>query len=229
MLLNKIQRCLTITILLLIFNMAPISSAEEQFGISMDCFDSCNNQDMDYSKDIILTLTLKNNLDYWVAIEGGKDGIDLRIEVENKNLENGKDFEIYSDLLGQNFYMQPKDEVKIYIPFKMYNKREGDNRLNGWKIYPELSFDNIYFYENSFKSESTRLFYDNQPFTIKSPITGNALEFNTVKPEVVVESDNSQKIISDDFWDNPFNEKLLFPILVFVIGSIIVYIIIKRK
>jgi hypothetical protein len=207
-----------------------IASAEEQFGISLNCVDSCNgNKNWDYSKDILFELTIKNNLDYWVVIEGSRDGVSMRLTVENIRLpNNGKDYPTYY-ILGQSFFIKPKDEVKVYIPFDLYNKIDKDSRIGDWKIYPELLFSNIKFYKVPYESKETPLYTNSrQPFTINSPIKANVLEFKTTKPEVEVQADKSN-IIPKDFWENPFNDKLLFPLIVLVIGSILVYYFTNKR
>lgn len=220
------KRICVILFLLIFFNIIHTTSAEEQFGMSLYCYDKCDNKEIDYSKDIIFVLKIKNNLDYWVAIDGGRDGIDLKIDVENRNLEIGENFKAYD--LGDTLFIKPKDEMEIYIPFDLYNNRNKNERLNNWKIYPELSFDSVKFYKNPFESKEESLYYSGQRFYISSPVKGNVLEFTAVKPETEIQDNQPDFDIPESFWENPINDKFIIPIIVGVIIAVIVYRIFKK-
>lgn len=221
------KRICVILFLLIFFNIIHTTSAEEQFGISLYCYDKCDNKEIDYSKDIIIVLKIKNNLNHWVAIDGGRDGIDLKIEVENRNLEIGENLKAYD--LGDTLFIKPKDEMEIYIPFDLYNNRNKNERLNNWKIYPELSFDSVKFYKNPFESKEESLTYSNgQRFYISSPVKGNVLEFTAVKPETEIQDNQPDFDIPESFWKNPINDKIIIPIIVGLIIAFIVYRIIKK-
>lgn len=224
---NKKQIHKLIILIIIFINIITISSAEESFGISLDCYDSCNNKEIDYSKDIIFVLKIKNNLDYWVGLESEREEISLRLDIENRNLGSGENFETYS--LGSTIFIEPKGELEFYIPFNLYNNYDDNKRLNEWKIYPELIFTNVNFYEKLFKSKETSLYINNQRFTINSPLKGNVLQFETVKPETEIQDGKPDITIPESFWKNPLNTNIIFPIVVVVIGSILVYLFVKKQ
>ncbi len=226
---------LTIIFLLLAyFNIVTIVRADDQFfGISLDCFDSCKDKTIDSSKDIMLVLTIKNNLDYWVSI-GDENNINTQylfsMNVENINLQdtnylqNGKRVESHNDFLGKRFFIKPKTELQVYIPFDTYNQFGKDNRLGDWKIIPELQINNIYsvyFYNNPFESKSTPLYSNGQSFTISSPVIGNILEFKAIKPEIQIQGDNSSMIPSQEEKSNAIPTGFVVSIITVILGAIL--------
>lgn len=180
-----------ITILFLLFayfNIIPIVHAEgEPISISLDCYNvSCKGQTMNYSDNIVLELTIKNNLDYWASINGGGGGpcgTYLQLDLYNNKLNNnGRDYENRCSF-ASSFFIKPRDEIKQYIPFSKYNEINKDNRLGDWRISPKLNFYSVNFYRNP--SDSSYIY--NAP-TVNSPITGNDLQFNVQKPEPTTET-----------------------------------------
>ncbi len=117
---------------LMFFNIVNIARGEEQFGITLDCLESCKDKKIDSSKDIMLVLTIKNNLDYWVSI-GQERNINYQsifsINIENSNLPAGKSIEYHEDLLGKRILIKPKAELQMYVPFDTYNQLDMDKRL----------------------------------------------------------------------------------------------------
>ena len=103
--------------------------AQEDFSFSIDCLNGCNGKEMEYSQNIMLKVTIKNNYDYWVCIGDETKKADLKITVENINLENGKDYYNYNDFIGSSFYIMPNSEVDFFIPFNLYNELDIDKRL----------------------------------------------------------------------------------------------------
>jgi hypothetical protein len=88
---------------------------------------------LNYSNNILLELTINNNLDKWVEFGSSSD---LYIAVSNDNLQNnGKETRIYNNLLGQSYLIKPKDTIKRYIPFDIYNILDKDKRLGNWKLH----------------------------------------------------------------------------------------------
>lgn len=218
------------TIFLLLVSVNVIYAEEEQFGITLDCYESCDDKKIGYSKDIMFVLTIKNKLNYWISIgsESELGGADFHITVENINLKNGKGSETYNDFLGKKFFIKPKSELRVYIPFNIYNKIEKDNRLGEWKIYPQLIINDVKFYEDPFELKETPLIYvDRTSFTIHSPVKGNVLEFKAVKPEVEVTGEGFK--IPKDVWEYPFNKYILFPIIVLVIVGLFRWFFTRRK
>lgn len=130
-------------IILLFFIVLSINfntvGAQDDFSFSIDCFNGCNGKEIDYSQDIMLKLTLKNNYDYWICIGDYEKKADFKITVENSKLENGLDVHTYSDFIGGGFFIEPNSEVDFFIPFKLYNELKDDNdRVGNWVINPEI-------------------------------------------------------------------------------------------
>lgn len=209
---------------LIFFNFIPIALAEnEPISISLDCLESCKGQTLNYSNNILFELTIKNNLDYWASIEGGRDGASLYVTVSNDKLNYGKDYEIYGNILGQTFFIKPRDIIKVYIPFKMYNDKFKDNRLGDWRLSPKLSFGIVKFYRNP--SDLNNI-YD-API-VNSPITGNDLKFEIEKPETKVQADKSS-VVSQGYLDKIINYiklnlivSIIIALIVTIIGGLIV-------
>ncbi len=217
-------------IFLILFTTLRVNAQEEYIGISLDCHEGCENQEVDYSKDIMLILTISNKLDYWVAIGDEKYGIVIfSIYVENSGLKDGKGYESYQELISDVILLKPKSEEKIYLPFDVYNQIKEDDRLGEWKISPSISFgysNNIKFYEdNPFEHEEKDAFQIKAE--ISSPIKGNILKFDSVKPKVSVPKESLT--IPPGFWDDPTTKNLIIPIIVVVIGGIILWWITKKK
>lgn len=225
---NALLKRLHVAVLFLILifiQIGYIASAEEEyFGFSLDCVDSCKDGKIDYSKDIIFLLTIKNNFNNWVAIEGGFDGTSLRIDVENIKLSNnGKAYEKYN--IGQSVFIKPKDELKVYIPFKIYNEIDKDNRLGDWKIIPQILFGNAKFYNAPFENKEIPSYNINSKYLIKSPLIGNVLEFKTAKPEIEVQAEKPIIQIPESFWKHPLVIYLGLPIIV----GVVIWLLTKRR
>lgn len=200
---------ITIVLLILILSSYLVSAQEEQFGISLNCIEDCKGKELDYSKDIMLFFTVKNNLNYWVSIGKGDDygSATLRLKIESINLQDNKKEILISSILGKRVFIKPKSEINVYMPLEPYNELNKDNRLGDWKIIPqvELSTSDVKFYENNpFNSKIVTLSERNTPFNLPSTIKGNVLEFKVVKPEVEVEKDTKKPLVPKGFWDNKF-------------------------
>ena len=186
-------------LLLLIFiNISYMAEAEgENFGISLDCLDSCKEKNIDYSEDIIFVLTISNNFDYWVSL-GSENNINPQstflIKVENINLKETNS-ESHKDILGKRVFLKPRSELKIYIPFDKYNTLGKDNRLGEWQIYPELKIENVKFYKNPFELKDLP-YSETQYLKINPTTKGNLLKFITIKPETEIQNENSENILN---------------------------------
>lgn len=230
--LSKVETRIAILFLLLIpLSIVHIARAEEQFGISLDCLEPCKDKTMDYSKDIMLVLTIKNNLDYWVSIGQEMNTnyqTDFRMNLENNNLQAGNNIESHTDILGKRVLIKPKTELQVYIPFNTYNKLGKDNRLGEWKISPVLQINNVEFYNNPFESKSIPLSdrSTGQSYTINSPIKGNVLGFKVIKPETEVQGEKSS-VIPKGLLET-FYQDYIKIIITTVSGAVIGYLIINR-
>ncbi len=215
------KRMVCIAVLfLMFFNIVHIALAEEPIEIFLDCLDSCKVTSINYSNNIMLELTIKNNLDYWAAIKSGNFGTYLRVDVYSDKLPNGRDSEIYYNPFAESFFIKPRDELKVYIPFDIYNKIDKDNRLGDWRISPKLFFNNIGFYQNPSNSYSVY----NVP-EVSSPITGNDLQFKIEKPESnTVQGEKSSDLTTKGFWEHPMFTGLIYPIISNLITQIILAI-----
>jgi hypothetical protein len=235
------------------FNIVHIVNAEEeQFGITLDCFDSCKDKTIDSSKDIMLVLTIKNNFDYWVSIgEENNNNVQsvFHMDIENNNLQGdysqqaGKRSVSYDDILGKRFLIKPKSELQIYVPFDTYNQLGKDNRLGDWKIYPELRINNKYndvyanvnFYNNPFDSKPRPLNYNingQTQYTVTSPIKGNVLEFKTVKQETIVQVEKSNTVVPEGLLENLYKDyikEIIAGVAIIVIGYVITTRLPKTK
>ena len=156
-------------------------AAQEDFSFSIDCLNGCDGKEMEYSQNIMLKVTIKNNYDYWVCIGDETKKAYLKITVENINLENGKESYIYNDFIGSSFYIMPNSEVDFFIPFNLYNELDDDERVGNWVISPELMSINGKLYKYPYNSEFASMYIgqSNLPQTIR----GNPLEFKSLKYE----------------------------------------------
>lgn len=218
-------------LLLIFFNLIPIAYAEEEpISISLDCYEPCKDTVVNYSKEILFELTIKNNFDEWIELGSLSD---LYISVSNDNLpNNGKDYRTYSNLLGQSFFIKPKDTIKRYIPFDIYNKLDKDKRLGDWKVYPKLNYD-INLHKNPFES-SGRSYYGGQYYPTNS-VAGNFLQFKVEKPETgdKVQKEKSSDLTTKGFWERPIFTNLIYPIIsnsvVQIISTVVVAFILGMK
>jgi len=209
-------------LILILFN-ANMAYAEENFGVTLDCYEGCNDGQIDYNKNLMLELTIKNNYDYWVYIGEERGlGTEFLIEMKNINLETESEIEYLNDYLDREIFIKPKSEIKIYIPFNGYNKLENDNRLGDWEIKPELRIKKFKLYANPFDSTEVFLSQINTP-PIDLEIVGNFLKFTTVKPEVEVTGKISIKIL-DGLFENPVVIYIISPLIV----GLVLYFLNKR-
>lgn len=213
----------TAVLFLLFLSFIPIAYAEEEpISIFLDCYEPCKGTVMNYSNGILFELKIRNNLDNWVGFSGSPD---LDISVTNDNLPyNGKESKTYNNLLGQSL-IKPKDEIKIYIPFDIYNKIDADKRLGDWKVYPKLTSKNVIILKNPLESYGTPYYRGYYGETVT--IIGNVLEFKTVKPETSakVQKETGSNATSQDLWENPVNKNITFPTISQIIAGLILGLI----
>ncbi|MGB8216082.1 MAG: hypothetical protein WCE94_02175 [Candidatus Methanoperedens sp.] len=169
---------------------------------------------MNYSDNIVLELTIKNNLDYWASINGGDPcGTYLQLDLYNDKLNNnGRDYENRCSF-ASSFFIKPRDEIKQYIPFSKYNEINKDNRLGDWRISPKLNFYSVNFY----RSPSDSNYIYNAP-PVNSPITGNDLQFNVHKPEPTTAT---QEVKSSEIIPKGLEESI-FAFIISIISNTIV-------
>ena len=170
---------LVLLLLLVIINSIPIGYAEEEpITIFLDCYKPCRDGVVNYSDVILFNLTIKNNLDEWVELQGSSY---LQITVSNDRLPNtnGKEYATHY-LFQSSFLIEPKSEIKVYFPFKIYNDFYRDSRIGDWNILPQLSVNTIIFHSNPFELKG-RTYYNQHSST--KYITGNPLQFKAEKPE----------------------------------------------
>lgn len=196
--------------------------AQEDFSFSVDCLNGCNGKEIDYSHDIMLKVTIKNNYDYWICIGDNEKKADFRITVEHINLENGKDYYIYNDFIGSSFYIMPNSEVDFFIPFNLYNELDDDKRLGNWVINPELISLNGKLYQDPYDSQFASMYTGKS--NLPQTITGNPLEFKSLKYE---EKDSNQGKIGEII-DNPtikliteYSTEIIISVIAIIIGGFI--------
>lgn len=200
-------------------------AAQEDFSFSIDCLNGCNGKEMEYSQNIMLKVTIKNNYDYWVCIGDETKKAYLKITVENINLENGKEYYIYNDFIGSSFYIMPNSEVDFFIPFNLYNELDDDERLGNWVINPELMSINGKLYQDPYNSQFASMYIgqSNLPQTIR----GNPLEFKSLK----YEEEDSNQGKTGEIINNPIIkwifEHIIYVIFLGVITGVIIALILK--
>ncbi len=200
-------------------------AAQEDFSFSIDCLNGCNGKEMEYSQNIMLKVTIKNNYDYWVCIGDETKKAYLKITVENINLENGKEYYIYNDFIGSSFYIMPNSEVDFFIPFNLYNELDDDERLGNWVINPELISLNGKLYQDPYNSQFASMYIgqSNLPQTIR----GNPLEFKSLK----YEEEDSNQGKTGEIINNPIIkwifEHIIYVIFLGVITGVIIALILK--
>ena len=202
-----------------------VAHAQESgdFGISVACVGGCENRNI--SKDILLEFTIKNNFDYWISFgEDDRDdvysGLSISLEVYHPKLDDGKGGEYYRDILGPGYFIKPKDELKVYLPFYIYNDMDEDSRQGEWEITPELSLGSVSidYYSPDF-SEIDR---GSGGVTIERSVSGPQIAFTVTKPGVEVEK---EKNISIPNWAVEYGKE----IIVMVIATVIAGIILSRR
>ncbi|MCK4796242.1 MAG: hypothetical protein KAT05_02610 [Spirochaetes bacterium] len=172
---------LVLLLLLVVINSIPIGHAEEEpLTIFLDCYKPCRDAVVNYSEIILFNLTIKNNLDEWVELQGSSN---LQIMVSNDRLPNiyGKESDTYY-IFQSSFLIEPKSEINVYFPFKIYNNFHRDSRIGDWKISPTLSVKTILFHNNPFEPKG--ITYHNNQQSSTNYISGNVLQFEAKKPEL---------------------------------------------
>lgn len=213
--------CITVLFLLSIsLSLIPITHAEvEPITIFLDCYVPCKDKVVNSSEVILFELTIRNNFDSWVEL-GAVSSLSLTVSNINLPNNNGKEYYSYSDLLGQSFLFKPQSEIKIYVPFDIYNKLDKDRVLGDWSVLPKFSYNAINFHKNPFELQGTS-YYKGQYYEANS-IIGNPLEFKAEKPESKnkVQKEAGYNLISEDFWENPLNKNFGFPLIVGLIIAV---------
>lgn len=226
---QKRRVCIAVLFLLIFFNTIHIGRAnEDPISISLDCLESCKGQILNYSNNIVLELSIKNNLNYWVKIWGGPGGTELRMDIYNDKLQNGKDSDIPFGFFAQSILIKPSDELKVYIPFDKYNKNNKDNNIGDWRISPKFYFNEIQFY----RSPSDSSYIYDAP-RVSSPITGNDLQFKVEKPESTakVNEEKSSEIIPKTLLESiiAFISSIISNSVVQVITTLVASLILGMK
>jgi len=224
------KKVFLVILLLSFFLFANVVSASEDFGISIDCVQSCQDKEIDYSKDLIIQVSIKNNTDYWIELgkEGAWDAPNLSLEVIHSNLSDGKDIETHNGLLGRFFIIKPRSELQVFTKLDSYNNLDKDKRLGTWQVIPEFSNNGIKYYKSPYDLKPV---YAVREIQISSTTIGNVLEFKVTKPKVDIPT--NLLVIPDTIWDNPLNAQFIFPILVgvivLIIGAILFWIVKRKK
>lgn len=224
------KRIIYITDLFLVFlflGLIPITYAEvEPITILVDCYMPCKDKVVNNSEVILFEVTIRNNFDSWVELGAVSS---LYLTVSNTNLPNGKEYYQYNNFLGQSFLFKPQSEIKIYVPFDIYNKLDKDRRLGDWSVSPKFSSNAINFHQNPFELQGTS-YYKGQNYEADS-IMVNPFEFKAEKPEIKVQVESSKVVVPEGFLENVFNF-INSNIVVTIIGVILtayIGIIIKKR
>lgn len=218
----KIIRLIYLTLILCTlistFFVMNCSAKEDKFGISLYRYNSVN-ENIDYSEDIILVLTIVNNYDYWISIGGGYNEPNFKITINN-----GDNYFYNNDLFANEIFIEPKSEFKIFIPFDYYNKKNLDERLGNWQLQPEIILKGFELYEKQYQSKPVSTSIETP--SISDPIKGNLLEFTTTKPDVEVINNDEFDIIDKIKYflikENKTNsDAIIVGIIVIIVGFIV--------
>lgn len=211
---------LMLIILTSTFFVINCSAEESKFGISLDLYDTKDEKIIDSSEDLILTLNIVNNYDYWVSIGGGYNkNPTFMLHTNDENVRH------FNEFFADKIIIEPKSELKIYIPFDYYNNMKPDERLGTWELRPELTLNGFKLYEKSDQSKVISTFSIKIPSADK-PIIGNLFEFTTKKQDVEVAITTKRNIIDD--LSNYLSNWLVRGLLITVIGGITVGLILKK-
>ena len=213
---------------LLIFS--TVNAQNDNFGISIDCVNGCQDKEIDYDSDILFEFSVINQLDRWVKLSDEDSFNRLTLLIESRNLKERAQNVFFTNILGIPVIIAPQSEKKVYITLNLYNELKNDDRLGRWTITPTLSYSPqaISFHSDPYTSNSERASKEKIGFPTGNEIKGNVLEFKVIKPEPEV----SKSIIPEALTNNPI-VKWLFDYIFYIIGTIIAtvvgYKIINRK
>ena len=217
---------LVLLLLLMLINSIPIGYAEEEpITIFLDCYKPCKDEVVNYSEIILFNLTIKNNLDEWVELQGSSN---LQIMVSNDRLPNiyGKESDTYY-IFQSSFLIEPKSEINVYFPFNIYNNLYEDIRISDWNILPRLSVNTIISHSNPFELKG-RTYYNQRSST--NYITGNPLQFKAEKPEPSneVQKTNSSNLEPNDSLPTTIFNFINSNIISTILGGLFVGLVLKK-
>ena len=162
-----------------------VAAEENNLKISLHVYEPTSGNDFfDCNKDILLSLKIINNYNYWVSIGSNynkKPQLNLEIKNKDENI-------IYGDFFANTILIPPNSEIQIIIPFKYYNDMKIEERIDSWNIKPKLTFGSINYYNEPF--EATEKSKHSIPSS-NSPIVGNILAFSTEDPNAELNAENN--------------------------------------
>lgn len=209
------------------------TAEENNLKISLHVLEPTNDNDIfDYNNDILLSLKIINNYNYWVSIGNSYNNKpQLKLEIKNKDQNP-----IYGDFFANTILIPPNSEIQITIPFKYYNDMKIEERIDSWDIKPELTFNSIEYYNEPFEATKKSTYNSNIPST-NSPVVGNILTFDVEDPnsKLNAENNNGKDIIKNylskedkTIFDDIFSNVITWIILL-IFGSILAYLKIKKS
>ena len=165
-----------------------VAAEENNLKISLHVYEPTSGNDIfDYNKDILLSLKIINNYNYWVSIGSNynkKPQLNLEIKNKDENI-------IYGDFFANTILIPPNSEIQIIIPFKYYNDMKIEERIDSWNIKPQLTFGSINYYNEPFEATQKSKISINAPSS-NSPIVGNILAFSTEDPNAELNAENNE-------------------------------------
>lgn len=165
-----------------------VAAEENNLKISLHVYEPTSGNDIfDYNKDILLSLKIINNYNYWVSIGSNynkKPQLNLEIKNKDENI-------IYGDFFANTILIPPNSEIQIIIPFKYYNDMKIEERIDSWNIKPQLTFGSINYYNEPFEATEKSKNSINAPSS-NSPIVGNILAFSTEDPNAELNAENNE-------------------------------------
>lgn len=165
-----------------------VAAEENNLKISLHVYEPTGGNDIfDYNKDILLSLKIINNYNYWVSI-GTTNNIKPQLNLEIKNKDENI---IYGDFFANTILIPPNSEIQIIIPFNYYNDMDIEERIDSWNIKPQLTFKSIKYYNEPFEATEKSKISINAPSS-NSPIVGNILAFSTEDPNAELNAENNE-------------------------------------
>lgn len=221
----KSKLLIGLLIILLSINIA----LAEDFGIAVDCYEGCNNKEILNDHNILLKVTITNNLDSYIRFGEGKYegyGSILSLSIKKDYLQESDKGQMYYNFIGYGDFIKPHDFTIFYLPLEVYNKQNLDFRVGHWEITPSLILNNIIY----FKGDLTNLSETSGSISTYNPINGNPLKFDVKKPEIEINKNNLSPTIKLFKDACSWFIKWVYLILTgVIIGLIVAYIVYKRK
>jgi hypothetical protein len=217
--LMKLCILFTLFLTISIFSLNCATAEDSNLKIQLGIYEPANGDGkLDYEKDILLSLEIINNNNYWVSIGNSYNSNPyLTLDIKNRD-EN----EIYRYHFANNILIPPSETHTVLIPFDYYNKMAVEERIDSWNIKPEFYIDSVKYYNSPFEATET---HPNYPFSSsESSIVGNMLSFYVEDPNaLLIDRNNGENsiIVKVEEYINKEDKTIYDGIFITVVGGVL--------